>query len=118
MTLSVFAEIDQEESALPCAQIAVRWLTALLSLAMVLVVLGSYLLTSLLGTEPKGRQEPRPSIVTSNSAADPQSKRSDVARLVSVLKACGNGPDEETVKRALTFVSRCQNQEIGHNAPP
>jgi len=116
--MSVFADIDQEKSTRPRAQIAVRWLTALLSLAVVLVVLGSYLLTFLLGTEPKGRQEPRPSIVTSNSAADPQSKQSEVACLVSALKACGNGPDEETVKRALTFVSRSQNREIRHNAPP
>ena len=35
--------------------------------------------------------------------------------LVDALKALGNGPDDESMKRVLTFVSRCQNLETEHN---
>ena len=35
--------------------------------------------------------------------------------LVDALVAVGNGPDDEALKRALTFVSRCQNLETEHN---
>ena len=34
------------------------------------------------------------------------------------LKAAGNGPDDENVKRALIFVSRCQNLETENNTTP
>ncbi|MEN6498845.1 MAG: prenyltransferase/squalene oxidase repeat-containing protein [Thermoguttaceae bacterium] len=35
--------------------------------------------------------------------------------LVEALNALGNGPDDEAIKKALVFVSRCQNLESPHN---
>ncbi|MEE9602613.1 MAG: prenyltransferase/squalene oxidase repeat-containing protein, partial [Thermoguttaceae bacterium] len=35
--------------------------------------------------------------------------------LVDALIAAGNGPDDEAVKKALVFISRCQNLETEHN---
>ena len=35
--------------------------------------------------------------------------------LVEALHAVGNGPDDEAIQKALTFVSRCQNLETEHN---
>ena len=45
-------------------------------------------------------------------------KRPDLSNtgfLVEALIAAGNGPDDEAVKEALIFVSRCQNLETEHN---
>ncbi len=45
-------------------------------------------------------------------------KRPDLSNtsfLVEALRAAGNGPDDEAVKKALIFVSRCQNLETEHN---
>ncbi len=38
--------------------------------------------------------------------------------LMEALEAAGAGPDDEAVKRALMFVSRCQNLETEHNTTP
>jgi len=35
--------------------------------------------------------------------------------LIDALRAVGNGPDDPAMKRALAFVSRCQNLETEHN---
>jgi squalene-hopene/tetraprenyl-beta-curcumene cyclase len=35
--------------------------------------------------------------------------------LIDALVAAGNGPDDEAIRRALLFVSRCQNLETEHN---
>lgn len=35
--------------------------------------------------------------------------------LVEALRATGNGPEDEHLKKALIFVSRCQNLETAHN---
>jgi squalene-hopene/tetraprenyl-beta-curcumene cyclase len=43
---------------------------------------------------------------------------SNTAFLMDALIAAGNGPDDEAVKRALIFVSRCQNLESEHNTSP
>ena len=43
---------------------------------------------------------------------------SNTAFLVDALIAAGNGPDDEAVKKALIFVSRCQNLESEHNTTP
>jgi squalene-hopene/tetraprenyl-beta-curcumene cyclase len=46
------------------------------------------------------------------------SKRPDLSNtafLVDALKAAGNGADSEAMKRALIFISRCQNLESEHN---
>lgn len=48
-------------------------------------------------------------------------KRPDLSNtqfLVDALKAAGAGPDDEAMKRALVFVSRCQNLEGPHNTLP
>ena len=45
-------------------------------------------------------------------------KRPDLSNttfLVDALKATGNGPDDESLKKALVFISRCQNLESEHN---
>lgn len=43
---------------------------------------------------------------------------SNTAFLMDALRAVGNGPDDEAVKKALVFVSRCQNLEGPHNTTP
>jgi squalene-hopene/tetraprenyl-beta-curcumene cyclase len=48
-------------------------------------------------------------------------KRPDLSNtgfFMDALKAAGNGPDDEAVKRALVFVSRCQNFESADNTTP
>ncbi len=45
-------------------------------------------------------------------------KRPDLSNtsfLIDALRAAGSGPDDEAVKKALVFVSRCQNLETEHN---
>ncbi len=45
-------------------------------------------------------------------------KRPDLSNtnfLLDALTAAGNGPDDEAIKKALIFVSRCQNLETEHN---
>jgi squalene-hopene/tetraprenyl-beta-curcumene cyclase len=47
-----------------------------------------------------------------------QHKRPDLSNtsfLIDALRAAGNGPDDEAVQKALTFVSRCQNLESRYN---
>lgn len=38
--------------------------------------------------------------------------------LVAALRATGNGPNDPAMKKALIFVSRCQNLETEHNTTP
>jgi squalene-hopene/tetraprenyl-beta-curcumene cyclase len=48
-------------------------------------------------------------------------KRPDLSNtsfLIDALKAAGNGPEDEAMKRALVFVSRCQNLETENNTTP
>ncbi|HVX10369.1 MAG TPA: prenyltransferase/squalene oxidase repeat-containing protein [Pirellulales bacterium] len=48
-------------------------------------------------------------------------KRPDLSNtgfFIDALKATGNGPDDEAMKKALLFVSRCQNLETEHNTSP
>ena len=50
-----------------------------------------------------------------------RNKRPDLSNtnfFLDALKAAGNGPDDEAVKKALIFVSRCQNLESEHNTLP
>jgi squalene-hopene/tetraprenyl-beta-curcumene cyclase len=50
-----------------------------------------------------------------------KSKRPDLSNtqfLMDALKAAGAGPDDPAVKKALVFVSRCQNLETEHNTLP
>jgi squalene-hopene/tetraprenyl-beta-curcumene cyclase len=43
---------------------------------------------------------------------------SNTSFLVDALKACGRGEDDEAMKKALIFVSRCQNFESENNTAP
>jgi squalene-hopene/tetraprenyl-beta-curcumene cyclase len=43
---------------------------------------------------------------------------SNTAFLMDALIASGNGPEDEAVKKALIFISRCQNLESEHNTTP
>jgi squalene-hopene/tetraprenyl-beta-curcumene cyclase len=43
---------------------------------------------------------------------------SNTAFMIDALKEAGNGPDDESMKKALVFVSRCQNLESEHNNTP
>jgi squalene-hopene/tetraprenyl-beta-curcumene cyclase len=48
-------------------------------------------------------------------------KRPDLSNtqfFLDALQAAGNGPDDPAVKRALVFVSRCQNLETENNTTP
>jgi squalene-hopene/tetraprenyl-beta-curcumene cyclase len=48
-------------------------------------------------------------------------KRPDLSStsfLIDALVAAGNGPDDPAIKKALIFVSRCQNLESEHNTLP
>lgn len=50
-----------------------------------------------------------------------KNKRPDLSNtsfLIDALKATGNGPDDEAIRKALVFVSRCQNLESEHNTTP
>jgi squalene-hopene/tetraprenyl-beta-curcumene cyclase len=47
--------------------------------------------------------------------SDSRPDLSNTSVLLDALQAAGNGPDDEAVKRALIFVSRCQNFESEHN---
>jgi squalene-hopene/tetraprenyl-beta-curcumene cyclase len=52
------------------------------------------------------------------SGYEPKKKRPDLSNtsfLLDALQASGAGADDEAVKRALVFVSRCQNLETEHN---
>ncbi len=49
------------------------------------------------------------------------SKRPDLSNtsfLMDALKACGRGPEDEAMKKAMIFVSRCQNLETEYNTTP
>ncbi len=43
---------------------------------------------------------------------------SNTSFLIDALKATGNGPEDEAMKKALVFVSRCQNLESEFNTTP
>jgi squalene-hopene/tetraprenyl-beta-curcumene cyclase len=52
---------------------------------------------------------------------DSKKKRADLSNtsfLLDALQATSAGPDDEAVKRALVFVSNCQNLETEHNTTP
>ncbi len=69
-------------------------------------------------TESKGVDESDP---TYGGAGYGKHKRPDLSNtqfLVDALRAAGAGPDDEAMKKALIFVSRCQNLESEHNTLP
>jgi squalene-hopene/tetraprenyl-beta-curcumene cyclase len=63
----------------------------------------------------------KPSDVEYGGAGYGNKKRPDLSNtqfLLEALKATGNDENSEAVKRALLFVSRCQNLETEHNTTP
>lgn len=69
-------------------------------------------------TETQGQE---PSSPNYGGAGYGKHKRPDLSNtqfLLEGLKAAGAGPDDEAVKKALIFVSRCQNLESEHNTQP
>ena len=102
--------------------------------AAAIAVLSCCLLAGFRTNDSKGGQEPRISVGAARSGVGPtcehygaEALRSHgdggddepvktVRVLADALKAHGNG-DDEAVRRALAFVSRCQNLQTEHNAP-
>ena len=70
------------------------------------------------GLQWREENDTKQSDVNYGGAGYGESKRPDLSNtsfLMDALKAAGNGPDDEAVKRALVFVSRCQNLESEFN---
>ena len=66
-------------------------------------------------------QQKEPDDVAYGGAGYGKHKRPDLSNttfLIDVLKACGRGPDDPAIQKALVFVSRCQNLESAHNTTP
>jgi squalene-hopene/tetraprenyl-beta-curcumene cyclase len=69
-------------------------------------------------TEGQGKQK---ADLEYGGAGYGRSKRPDLSNtsfLIDALVACGRGPDDEAIQKALIFVSRCQNHESEHNTAP
>ncbi len=67
-------------------------------------------------TEGKDRSDP-----SYGGAGYGRHKRPDLSNtsfLIEALKELGAGPDDPAMKKALVFVSRCQNLETEHNTTP
>ena len=63
-------------------------------------------------------QNVQPSDVAYGGAGYGQAERPDLSNthfLLDALKAAGEGPEDAAFKRALVFISRCQNMESEHN---
>ncbi len=69
-------------------------------------------------TESQGQD---PSSAAYGGAGYGKHKRPDLSNtqfLVDALKSAGAGPNDEAMRKALVFVSRCQNLETEHNTLP
>jgi len=76
-------------------------------------------------TEAKNENDPAREVNKSDpfygGAGYGRNKRPDLSNtafLVDALKEAGDGPDDEAMKKALVFVSRCQNLESEYNTTP
>ncbi|HUT11724.1 MAG TPA: prenyltransferase/squalene oxidase repeat-containing protein [Thermoguttaceae bacterium] len=65
--------------------------------------------------EDEGHQLSSPNYGGAGYGQDKRPDLSNTSFLIDALIAAGNGPDDEAVKKALIFVSRCQNLESEHN---
>jgi squalene-hopene/tetraprenyl-beta-curcumene cyclase len=65
--------------------------------------------------ESKGHDRSKVDYGGAGYGKDSRPDLSNTAFLLEALHAAGNGPDDEAVKKALIFVSRCQNLESEHN---
>ena len=68
--------------------------------------------------EKRGKDKSDPAYGGVGYGAKSNPDLSNTAFLIDALKSCNNGPDDESIKRALVFVSRCQNLESEHNTTP
>jgi squalene-hopene/tetraprenyl-beta-curcumene cyclase len=76
-------------------------------------------------TEAKNENDPTRELDKSDpfygGAGYGKNKRPDLSNtsfMIDALKEAGNGPDDEAMKKALVFVSRCQNLESEYNNTP
>ena len=68
--------------------------------------------------EKRGKDKSDPAYGGVGYGAKSNPDLSNTAFLIDALKAAGDGPEDEAMKRALVFVSRCQNLESEHNTTP
>ncbi len=68
--------------------------------------------------ERMGQDKSSPSYGGAGYGRNKRPDLSNTSFFLDALKAAGDGPDDEAVKKALVFVSRCQNLESEHNTLP
>jgi squalene-hopene/tetraprenyl-beta-curcumene cyclase len=68
--------------------------------------------------EAQGQDPSSPSYGGAGYGRHERPDLSNTQFLIDALKAAGAGPDDEAMKKALIFVSRCQNLESEHNTLP
>lgn len=68
--------------------------------------------------EAQGQDKSSPSYGGAGYGKHMRPDMSNTQFLVDALKAAGAGPDDEAMKKALVFVSRCQNLESANNTLP
>lgn len=68
--------------------------------------------------ESEGKDKSDPTYGGAGYGSKSRPDLSNTAFLLDALKATGNGADSDAIKRALVFVSRCQNLETEHNTTP
>lgn len=68
--------------------------------------------------ESEGKDKSDPTFGGAGYGSKSRPDLSNTSFLIEALKATGNNNDSEAIKRALLFVSRCQNLESEHNTTP
>ncbi len=68
--------------------------------------------------EGEGKDKTDPSYGGAGYGKQKRPDLSNTAFLIEALRACGNGPEDEAIQKALVFVSRCQNLESEFNTTP
>jgi squalene-hopene/tetraprenyl-beta-curcumene cyclase len=68
--------------------------------------------------EGEGKDKSDPNFGGAGYGSKSRPDLSNTSFLIEALKATGNGADSEAIKRALVFVSRCQNLESDKNTTP
>ena len=69
-------------------------------------------------TEAKGKERSDVAYGGAGYGGKSRPDLSNTAFLIETLKACGAGPEDPAIQKALVFVSRCQNLESEHNTTP
>ncbi|MGD0383017.1 MAG: prenyltransferase/squalene oxidase repeat-containing protein [Thermoguttaceae bacterium] len=68
--------------------------------------------------ERMGQDKSSPSYGGAGYGKNKRPDLSNTSFFLDALKAAGDGPDDDALKKALIFVSRCQNLESEHNTLP